>query len=120
MDMKYYFKMAYFNIIRNKKSVIINIILISIAFTILLTMSSISTSIQSYIDKKVVNTPLHRTLLSEPFMIWEKGLEEEIYRIISNNNRIIEAHEYFMPNLFDVVNSEEIFGETSINKDRIA
>jgi len=81
-----------------------------IAFVLLLLSLSFSSVIENYIDRNIINTTLHRTLLSLPIVSENIDKERLAYKILSEDSRVTDVNEFVQSTLLRVINVDEVFG----------
>lgn len=109
MNFKYYLKFSFINVYRNRKSLIKNILFISLAFVIFLVTISITKSLNNFINNYILNSTLHRTVMLEYSDNYNVD-KETLMNKIDNTVSIIDSCEYQVPIGTRIKNTKDLFG----------
>lgn len=120
-----YIYLAMMNLSRRKITVIINIVIITISLFVILMSSTVSESVDSYLDKYIYSSLNFRTVDIGIFKLQE-GQKEKIEKIANREEHIIDFyHENWgasvkikntsVSNFFEPYKEKDFFGELSLN-----
>ncbi len=121
-----YLLLSITNIRRRKKTVIMNILIISISLFVFLLMSTVSVSIDNYLNKYLLNTLNFRTIHIDTFKPQKEQQKEGLQKVINGDERIIDFYEEnygayvnikepYPFNISESNKSDRFFGGLSLN-----
>ncbi len=93
IKIKYYIKLSVMNLIKDRKSSIKNILIMTCSFMLFILTFSISGSLNKFINNYILNTIDHSTIMID----YNENNFDEIIRKLESNNKILEFYKYQTP-----------------------
>lgn len=107
MKRKTYITLIKTNLLRRKKSAIVSIMIICISFLVLLVTATFSSSLDTFLNKYLLNTLNYRTLGISTFKL-QDGQKEKIQDKIDNNPYVIDFYEENFGAAVKLINNNKV------------